>query len=237
MKNRSALTLLWVWLLQACQVALAADVDHGVQKAPNFVEPRVPTLLSSPWFARLGVVGVFYDSSARIVVNGQEIPGASASVSNNVTVTFDIGYDLTENFALSLMLGVPAKPTFTGEGAIASLGELGKVLFGPAVLSGYYRWPSFAGIRPYTGAGVAYAVVFKNFDAAVTQVNVHNGWGFALQGGAEYKLNDRFDLFVDYKKIWISLNADGLINGVVPATARAKLDPTLISAGLKFHFP
>jgi outer membrane protein len=180
---------------------------------------------------------VLYDSSARVFVGGQQVPGASAHISNNVTITLDIGYDITKDIALSLMLGVPAKPTVTGEGTLAPLGELGKVRFGPAVLSGYYRWPALGGIRPYTGLGAAYAVVFQNFDAAVTQLKVHNGWGFVLQGGVEYKLTDRFDLFVDYKKIWISLDADGLLNGATSATARAKLDPTLVSAGLKFHFP
>jgi outer membrane protein len=218
--------------IATCGSALAADLPP---KAPVMVP--VAAVEANPWFARIGVVGAIYDTRATIAANGQTIPGATAIVSNNVTVLFDVGYDVTRDFALSLMGGVPVKPTVTGEGTIAASGELGKILYGPAIFTGYYRFADWGGIRPYAGLGAAYTIIFKNYDAAVTELRVNNGFGFVLQAGVEYKLNNEFDLFVDYKKIWISLDADGLIGGALPVTARVQLDPSIVSAGIKFHFP
>jgi outer membrane protein len=232
MNNTALSILLAAGFLQAHPSGVAFGADVALPALKNTTPAE-----ANPWFARIGVVGVIYDSSATIATNGQTIPGATATVSNNVTVSFDLGYDITRDIALSVMGGVPAKPTATGEGTVAALGELGKVLYGPATFTGYYRFPNWGGIRPYAGLGAAYAIVFKNYDAAVMQLRVHNGWGFVLQAGAEYKLNNKFDLFVDYKKIWISLDADGLISGAPPVTARVKLDPSIVSAGIKFRFP
>jgi outer membrane protein W len=79
------------------------------------------------WFARTGVVGAIYHPGATIAASRQTIPGANATVSNNVSVTFDIGYDITKNLAASLMIGIPPKPTITGEGTIPTDGVFGKV--------------------------------------------------------------------------------------------------------------
>src|SRR5262245_29283354 len=92
------------------------------------------------WFARVGLLGAFYHSSAAVEIQGQASPGASATVSDNVSITVDAGLQVTENFSAQLMLGIPPKPTITGEGTIASFGELGKVRYGPAILTGLYRF-------------------------------------------------------------------------------------------------
>jgi outer membrane protein W len=38
------------------------------------------------------------------------------------------------------------------------------------------------------------------------------------------------------KQLWLSVNADGLLGGVIPISAKVKLDPTIVSAGIKFRF-
>lgn len=202
--------------------------------APAEVEDGRPAR-QSRWFVRLGVVGAFYHSSATISTNGQVLPGATAQASNNRTLTFDIGYDITKNISASVMSGIPPKPQITGEGTVASLGVLGKVRYGPMFFTGYYRLPKVGRFRPYLGGGAAYAIIFKEFDGSVTQLSVHNNWGSVLQGGAEYKLNKKFDLFVDFKEVWLSVNAQGQLSGNVPVRARVKLDPSLVSVGIKFY--
>ena len=42
---------------------------------------------ASPWFGRIAALGAFYHSSATIATNGQLLPGATATVSNNQTAT------------------------------------------------------------------------------------------------------------------------------------------------------
>src|SRR5262249_17898050 len=86
--------------------------------------------LTSPWFARIGMLDAIYHPSATIATSGQTIPGATATVSNNVTLMFDLGYDITKAFSIQMMGGIPPKPTVTGERTVASLGDLGAVRYG-----------------------------------------------------------------------------------------------------------
>ncbi|HXD30221.1 MAG TPA: OmpW family outer membrane protein [Pyrinomonadaceae bacterium] len=188
------------------------------------------------WFARFGIVAAAYHPGASIRTNGQVIPGSTASASSNFTTTFEVGYDVTKNISASLCVGFPPKPHIDGRGTVASLGTLGKVRYGPAIFTGYYRFPRVAGFRPYAGGGAAYAIILKEFDGAVTQLNAHNNWGSVLQVGVERGLTRKLDLFVDFKEVWLSVNADGFLGGNVPVKARVKLDPSLISVGIKFHF-
>jgi outer membrane protein len=191
---------------------------------------------ASPWFGRIAALGAFYHSSATIATNGQLLTGATATVSNNQTATFDVGYDITRSLFALLMVGVPPKPTVTGQGTVTSLGALGRVRYGPAILTGGYHLGAGGALRPYVGAEAAYAIIVKDHDAAVSQLDVHNNWGFVLQAGAEYKLNKALDLFADFKQLSLAVDADGLLAGGVPVKARVTLNPSLVLAGIKFRF-
>jgi len=187
-------------------------------------------------FSRLGVLAVPYHSSASIATNGQLLSGGTAKASNNMTLTFDLGCEITKNISASVTTGIPPKPHITGEGAAASLGILGKVRYGPAFFTGYYRFPKAGPFRPYVGGGAAYAIIFKEFDGSVKNLQVHNNWGSVVQGGVEYELK-KYTLFVDFKEVWLGVNAHGVLNDGTPVKAHVKLNPSLITVGIKFHFP
>jgi len=78
------------------------------------------------WFTRVGFLVAPYHSSTTIATNGQALSGGTAEASNNMSVTFELGYDITKNISVSVMSGIPVKPHVTGEGAAAPLGILGK---------------------------------------------------------------------------------------------------------------
>jgi outer membrane protein len=165
----------------------------------------------SRWFGRIGILGALYDSHARIAANGNVIPRATANVSDDLTVIFDVGY------------------------TVSSLGELGKVRYGPLILTGTYGW-QWGAFRPYGGLGAAYAIILNDFDGSVSKLHVHNNWGFVLQAGIEYRLSRRWDLFLDYKRLWLDVKAEGFLANGAPVRALVTLDPHLISSGVKFHF-
>jgi outer membrane protein len=134
------------------------------------------------------------------------------------------------------MLGIPPRPGITGRGSVASLGTLGEVRYGPVIVTGVYRLPRMGPVRPYAGLGAAYAIILDPDDGSVSRLRVHNDWGFVLQAGVEMDLGRRWGAFVDVKRMWLSVDADGFVAGNVPVAARVRLDPTLVSAGLKFRF-
>src|SRR5262245_51705110 len=218
------------WLIVAVLVALPA---HAIAQSDERGEPRARP--ASPWFLRLGVLDAIYHPSATIATSGQLIPGATATVSNNMTLMFDLGYDVTKAFSIQMMGGVPPKPTVTGERAVASLGDLGAVRYGPVFLTGNYRTPRWHGWQPYVGAGAVYAVILRDHDLAVSDLIVLNNWGFALQGGVERSIANGLDVFVDFKEAWLAVDAHGSLSGGVPVTARITLDPSIVSFGVKFR--
>ncbi len=191
----------------------------------------------SRWFSRVGILVVPYHSSTTIATNGQLVSDGTAKASNNMTVTFDVGYEVTKNISVSVTTGIPPKPHITGEGAVANLGILGKVRYGPAFFTGYYRFPKAGRLRPYVGGGAAYAIIFKEFDGSVKQLQVHNNWGSALQGGVEYELNSKYTLFMDFKEVWLAVNAHGVLSDGTIVKARVNLNPSLVTVGIKFHPP
>ena len=188
---------------------------------------------ASSWFARIAGLGAFYHSSAEIATNGQLLPGASANVTDNATLTVDLGYDIGDNVSALLMAGVPPRPLINGRGTVATLGQLGQVRYGPVILTGRYSLRKWSSFRPYAGTGVAYAIILRNHDAAVSRLDVHNHFGFALQTGAEWSVGRYWELFADFKQLWLAVNAKGLLAGGVPVKAHVTLNPSLVSLGMK----
>ena len=212
---------------------LTASTEPKSSQSPSLK----PNLKEGRWFTRLGFLVAPYHSSATIATNGQLLSGGTAKVSNNMSVTFDLGYEISRNFSVSVTSGIPVKPHVTGEGTAASLGILGKVRYGPMILGGQYRFPKVGRVRPYAGGGAAYAIIFKNFDGSVKDLNVHNNWGSVIQGGAEYEVNSKYTVFFDFKQVWLAVNADGVLSDGSQVKARVKLNPSLATVGIKFYLP
>ena len=224
----------------------AGNQENGttaVERAEPGTEPVADAKLNptsfkqNRCFTRLGFLVAPYHSSATIATNGQVLSGGSAKASNNMSVTFDLGCDVAKNISVTVTSGIPVKPHVTGEGAAAPLGILGKVRYGPAIFAGQYRFPKIGRFRPYVGGGAAYAIIFKNIDGTVKNLKVHNNWGSVIQGGTEYEVNSNYTFFVDFKEVWLAVNADGVLSDGTGVKARVKLNPSLITVGIKFRLP
>ena len=221
-----------IWYLIVAAATLWSP-PHAIAQSSDGAESE---RLTSPWFVRIGMLDAIYHPSATIAMSGQTIPGATATVSNNVTIMFDLGYEITKAVSIQLMGGIPPKPTVTGERTVASLGDLGAVRYGPLVLTGTYHMPRRRGWRPYVGAGAVYAIILDDHDRAVSDLVVLNNFGFVLQGGVERSIANNLELFFDFKEVWLAVDAHGNLAGGVPVTARVRLDPSVIAIGVKFSF-
>ena len=74
-----------------------------------------PQIISPPFkqgrlFTRLGLLVAPYHSSASIATNGQLLSGGTAEASNNVSMTFDLGYEITKDISVTVTSGIPVKP-------------------------------------------------------------------------------------------------------------------------------
>ena len=226
------------------ETALSLLAASAVQASPHTapVQTLMPDAVAhdekeptSHWSVRVGVARALYNSNARITTRGNILPGSTARVTDNTTLTVDVGYDLSDDVSVMFMGGIPPTADVIGEGSVSSFGKLGHVRFGPLVLTAVYRLPAWKGLKPYVGAGGAHLFILKTNDRAVKDLKVQDHNGFVIQGGVEYRLSRKWELFADYKHIWLNVHATGSLAGE-PVRAKVTLNPDLISAGLKFHF-
>lgn len=237
-----------------CTLAtLAQAADIPVYKAPAklAVAPAAEPLPS--WYVRLGLLAAFPDTSASFTLGGAPFVGGDATSNDNYTLGFDVGYFFTPNIAISLAAGIPPTLKLYGAGtiepALAAAGldnYLGSVLWGPAMLTGHYHFTNFGPFQPYIGAGVAYAIIFKNNDNTLVDLDVKNNFGFVLQGGFDYMLTRNWGLFLDVKYVWLETDATAnvitspasIAAGLagLPVTAHVKLDPWVVFTGITYRF-
>ncbi|ABS70086.1 OmpW family protein (plasmid) [Xanthobacter versatilis] len=215
-------------VLAGAPMARAADMTTPVKAVAPVSEP-------SPWFVRVGVGGLFFDSSTNILLGNAPVPFSDATADNNWTVVFDIGYYITPNISLSLTGGYPPTTTLTGQGSLAALGALGKTTYGPAALTAQYHFNQFGAFQPYVGAGIAYAIIFNSNDGAVKNLKVNGAPAFVLQAGAEYAIDQHWGVFADVKKLFLEVDATGIVAGL-PVQADITLDPLIVSFGASYRF-
>ncbi len=187
------------------------------------------------WFVRTGPLGVVFDEHASISVGGVGMTGASTEAQDNATLGFDIGYRFNEHFSATLSGGIPPKTKLYGTGPLQGV-FLGSTYYAPAVMAVQYHLPDFGlGVRPYLGGGLNYTLFFGEKDGAVSNLKIKNKFAPVLQVGAELDINDKWGLYFDAKKIWLSSTATGTVGGA-PARAEITANPYVISGGLTYKF-
>ena len=179
----------------------------------------------SPWLVRARAVHI--DPADK----SDPVGGTGASdrlhVSDKWIPEVDIAYFFTPHWAAELILTYPQKHTVTLDGA-----AIGSFKHLPPTLTAQYHFLPGAAIDPYVGAGVNYTLMSKvkllNGGASLE----HDSIGLALQAGADFRLDERWSLNVDVKKVQIRSDVD--IGGA--RASRVKVDPLLVGVGLGYRF-
>lgn len=189
------------------------------------------------WYVRGGPVGIFFSPGADLSVGGAAFPGADVSVDDNYSLSFDIGYRLTDQLSTTFTFGVPPTAEIRGAGSLSGA-YLGDVTYAPAILALQYRLPiGTPKFEPYIGAGINYTMILNSDDRDVADFKVENAWGAVLQVGFESMLSDQLGFYVDVKKIFLEADVSGKLGAAGPgATGKATLDPLLVGTGLVWRF-
>ncbi|GGB79557.1 hypothetical protein GCM10011352_01500 [Marinobacterium zhoushanense] len=192
----------------------------------------------SPWSVFVGPAHIRFSTDAKAYANGTIISGGNGEASSNNGLSFGANYQIDPYWTARLTLGLPPTTTLRGTGTLASAGVLGKVTYGPAVLSVTRYLGGPAAIRPYLGVGVNYTLVTDTEDGAIADFKADSTYGAVLQGGIEGRVYKDFSLFLDVKKIYAKTTASGDLPAVGGAKASADitLDPLIISLGISKRF-
>lgn len=179
----------------------------------------------SPWLVRARAVHI--DPADK----SDPVGGAGASdrlhVSDKWIPEVDIAYFFTPHWAAELVLTYPQKHTVTLDGA-----SIGTFKHLPPTLTAQYHFLPGTTIDPYVGAGLNYTLLSKvallNGGARLE----HDSLGLALQAGVDFRIDSRWSVNLDVKKVQI--RSDVEIDGV--RASRVKVDPVLLGLGVGYRF-
>jgi len=177
--------------------------------------------------ARLRAAVVVPDPSATITISGANI-GGTTSVSDSVIPEADLTYFITDHIGVEVIAGITKH---TVRNSVA--GTVSNVWLLPPTITAQYHFDPTGPFRPYVGAGINYTF-FYDPKSALPNIGFKNGFGWALQAGADVPIGDGpYFLNVDLKKIFLGthIRASG---GAVQASAR--LNPLIIGTGIGMRF-
>ena len=177
------------------------------------------------------MTGVLTSADDAIVDTTGAASGLNVDVSDDWMPTLGFTYFVSDHWAIEGILGatqheVKAK----GVGTDVAVHETWVL---PPIVTAQYRPTPNNRISPYVGAGVSYMAFFEGKDKNGFTVDIDDGFGVALQAGADINLSGPWTLNLDAKKVWF--DTDASINGGTLKT-NVSLDPWVVSLGVGRKF-
>ncbi|MDN4037165.1 OmpW family protein [Massilia sp. YIM B02443] len=179
----------------------------------------------SPWLVRARAVYIDPDNKST------PVGGVGASdridVETKTIPELDISYFFTPHISAELILTYPQKHKVRLDGA-----EIGSFKHLPPTLTAQYHFAPGATINPYVGVGVNYTRISKVrlLDGAGDLEN--DSWGLALQAGVDFRINERWSINADVKKV--NIRSDVYVGGA--NASHLKVDPVLFGLGVGYRF-
>ncbi|GLP96213.1 outer membrane protein OmpW [Paraferrimonas sedimenticola] len=184
------------------------------------------------FIARVGAVNVSPNASSEDVAGFGEF-----KINDNTQVGLNFTYLLTDNFGIELLAATP----FTHKVSLDGVGEIAETKhLPPTLVAQYYFLDKNSKVRPYIGAGVNFTNFFgakftNDLEGALTDLNIKNSWGYAVQAGLDYKINDNW--MVNGSIWYANIETDVKFKlGGAPVSIATKVNPTvyMLSVGYKF---
>ena len=186
-------------------------------------------------YIHVGLARVDQADDATLFAGGDPVPDAGFRTEKNVAPAIEAGIFVMPNLAVAGGIVLPVETPNIATGSLDGLGNLGDEEVGFLTATAQYHFARGGLISPYVGAGLAYMYVTDTDDGVVTDLEIEDAAGFALQAGADLRLSKAITLYADVKRLFIDTDASGLLGGA-PITAEAEVDPWILQAGVGFRF-
>ena len=161
--------------------------------------------------------------------------GGSADVDEQYAPELDFTYFMTENWGLELSLSAPPLDVTANNTSLGQL-DLGNVwLFSPTLMLQHHFRPASMDFRPYLGAGINYAHFFNEDSGVVDSIDYEDSFGFALQAGFDYEINDHWALNLEVKKLLLDTDAR-VQTGTSNFSTDVDIDPWVFGIGVAYRF-
>ncbi len=192
---------------------------------------------------KLLATGVLPDGEITAVnVDTVGLPANTQTEANdNYVPTVSIEYFVSNNFSIETICCVTQHDVDAVSGLPgAELVSNARVI--PATVTAKLHFDA-GNFKPYVGAGPTYFLWIQDDPGAatiplgVTETDLSDEFGFALQAGFDVALNDQgLALSVDAKRYFVDTTARWFAGNTLAIETEHKLDPWVISAGLGLTF-
>lgn len=200
------------------------------------------SLSAQNWQVRLRGVAVQPNEKSEVSAIGGDV-----NISNSFIPELDFTYFFNKNFAAELILGTTKHDVKTTGSNLTAIGgpasaevDLGSVWLLPPTLTLQYHFYPTKTLKPYLGAGLNYTIFYSVDEGSVVKgLDYDNAIGFALQGGLDYMLNDKYFLNFDIKKLFLKTDVNVDATNLAPGLkipAEVNIDPLLIGFGVGMKF-
>jgi len=176
--------------------------------------------------------------------------GADSTMTLTVDDNTQLGLNFVYFFSDAIAIEVLAATPFTHDVTIhdknavlnvdgATLGEVTQL---PPTISAIYYFNNTTAFKPYVGLGLNYTVFFEEEFAAapkslgLSNLDLDSSFGYAVQLGADYIINEHFHLNFSARYIDISTDANFDVGGESIGTAAIEVDPMVYSVLLGYKF-
>ena len=191
------------------------------------------------FIVRLRAIGVIPDEGGPGNA-GTAVVGGDTNLDTDVVPELDFTYFITDNIAAELILATTLHTASLVGSTLGNL-DLGTVRLLPPTLNLQYHFLPKADFSPYVGAGINYTIFYdksggrgNGVNTTVTSIDYSNEFGYSLQVGMDLKIDDKWHLNVDLKKIF--LNTDINVNNGTIIVKDADVDPWIFGIGVGYRF-
>ena len=183
------------------------------------------------WIVTGRITQVSSDADDAITTAGGAATGLNVAVGDDIMPTLNFTYFLTDHVSVEAVLGV-TQHQIRAQGGVTDVAVHETWVLPPVVTLQYRPMPE-ARVSLYVGAGLNYMMFFEGEDQNGFTVDLEDGFGYALQAGADIALTGPWNLNVDVKRVWFDTEAS--INGGA-LTSDVGLDPWIVSVGVGRKF-
>lgn len=215
----------------AVRSALAAAAAGLLAASAAHAQDAVVPKAKGTWMLNVRATDVSPDGGDPILTAAGADTGLKAKAGDDIMPTLGLSYFVTDKVAVEVIAGT-TRHTVRAVGPGTDVKVHQTWVLPPVVSVQYHPFPA-ARFSPYVGAGLNYMVFYGGKDRNGFKVKLDDGFGYALQAGADVALTGRYSLNVDVKKVWFETDArinDGALK------SKVSLDPWVVSAGVGYRF-
>jgi outer membrane protein len=195
---------------------------------------------------RGGLTMVAPDTGKTPIFLGGDDSTMTLTVDDNTQLGLNLVYFFDSNWAVELLAATPFTHDVTIQDPNGILGvdgaKLAEVSHLPPTLSALYYFDTGTSLKPYVGIGLNYTIFFdEEFESApaglgLTNLELDGSFGYSVQVGADYHINDKWHVNASVRYIDINSDATFDVGGESIGNASIDVDPMVYSIMLGYKF-